>query len=114
MAHWTETSVGRVAMGEAEEPGWYMSEYVELAPGTEVYVTDRDHPAWDSAGLIKKAPRRGSGRTFVVGFDGASDLSLGIDQIAPTVEEWKKPEALARRRLHQMRVFLCHGSEDKA
>jgi hypothetical protein len=100
-------------MHGVEDSEWLILNYVEMKPGVRVYVTDRDNGNWDCEGVIVKAPLRGEGKnTFDVKFK-YSTSTLDYDQIEPTQEEQQKPEAQARRRLHQMTVFLCHASEDK-
>ena len=45
---------------------------------------------------------------------GLADITAVDRGGMPTSEERQKPEALERRKLHQLKVFLCHGSEDKS
>jgi flavin-dependent dehydrogenase len=39
--------------------------------------------------------------------------SAAVEQISPTAEEKDSEPARAWRRAHQLKVFLCHASEDK-
>jgi len=87
---------------------------VTLKPGVRVFVTDRNHGNWDYDGTIVAAIKVGETWHFDVEFlygDRSNTFSLDLDQIAPY--DTDTDEARQWKAARQMRVFLCHGSEDK-
>lgn len=89
---------------------------VTFKPGVQVLVTDRDHGNWDYDGTIVAARDHEGGWVFDVKFENGSVFTMDFQQIEPTFPN--TPEANEEARLwkasRQLRVFLCHGSEDKA
>jgi hypothetical protein len=83
-----------------------------------VFCTDRDTIHYDLTGVITSAVKHGNQWTFRVAFDrpdGKANPPRELDdmQIWPDQEEQDKEEAKQRRADEELRIFLCHGSEDK-
>jgi hypothetical protein len=82
---------------------------VELKPGVRVVCSDRDTPVYDEEGVIVEVQPNG---WYRVAF-GSYQPELSIDYLIPTDEFVNSEEATAWRRARQLKVFLCHASEDK-
>jgi TIR domain len=82
---------------------------VTMKPGTPVYVCDREDYNYDGGGTIVSVE---SGR-YIVQFGEARETrrEYSIDQIMPLDTDTE--EAREWRASRQLKVFLCHGSEDK-
>jgi len=96
------------------DPEYPKLDGVTLKPGIRVFVTDRDHGNWDYYGTILTAYSVGRSWHFDVEFPpGGKDrtFNLDLDQIAPY--DTDTDEAREWRAARQLKVFLCHGSEDK-
>jgi hypothetical protein len=82
---------------------------VTMKPGTPVYVCDRDDPNYDAGGTIVSVESGG----YIVQFGKSRNtrFSYSLDQIMPL--DTNTEEARQWRASRQLKVFLCHGSEDK-
>ena len=82
---------------------------VTMRPGTPVYICDRDDPNYDAAGTIVSVKFN----KYVVQFGKSRSTrrEYSIDQIMPS--DTDTAEARQWRASRQLKVFLCHGSEDK-
>jgi TIR domain len=80
-----------------------------MKPGTPVYVCDRDDPGYDAGGTIVSVQEG----TYTVQFGKSRSTRRGfsLDQIMPLDTDTE--EARQWRASRQLKVFLCHGSEDK-
>jgi hypothetical protein len=85
-------------------------EGVTMKPGVRVYCTDRDHGEWDYEGTIVAAARVGPRWQFEVKFEHSTS-TLWEDQIWPSDTDTE--EAREWKAARQLKVFICHGSEDK-
>jgi hypothetical protein len=83
---------------------------VVMKPGARVYIDDRDSPAYDDEGVIKEV----KGDRIKVSFEGAGKHWFDQYYVNPTREECESESARAWRAARALKVFLCHGSEDKA
>jgi hypothetical protein len=94
-------------------------EGVVMKPGVRVFIWDRDHPANDTEGTIVETRKLASGSwEFNVSIDGpAGHINppdwMHWDQIWPTSEEGESESAKEWRAARRLKVFLCHGKEDK-
>lgn len=90
---------------------------VVMKPGVRVFCCDREHIAYDQTGTITAVHKHGSAFDFDVTFDGPDgpmkgpDFTMGADDIWP--DDTNTEEAKLWRAQRTLRVFLCHGSEDK-
>lgn len=113
---WYSLIDGLVAVlshGDTMEPKYRELQGMTIKPGVRVLVTDRDNGCWDCEGtIVAYAPDSG---VFDVEFENGSVFKLDFEQFEPTYPN--TPEATAEcdawRAARQLRVFLCHGSEDK-
>jgi hypothetical protein len=96
-------------MGGEEKPKFWIIAGVELKPGVHVFCDDRDELFFDQEGVILSVLPQGG---YVVQF-GTATHELSEMQIWPTAEEQNSESARARRAVQGLRVFLCHGKEDK-
>lgn len=92
------------------EPKYLRYQDVLMRPGLQVYCTDRDHPNYDREGTIVAARGSGLHWEFDVKF-GPSTLTMSEDQIWPF--DTNTEEAREWRALCNLKVFICHRSEDK-
>jgi hypothetical protein len=88
---------------------------VTLKPGVRVLCTDRDHGNWDYEGTIVAVEPHQNRYVFQVKFENGGVFELDFSQIEPTFPNTAEAtaEAEAWKAARQLRVFLCHGSEDK-
>jgi hypothetical protein len=87
---------------------------VTMKPGTLVLVDDRDDPNYDRIGTIVSVKFSGSTPSvYTVQFGESKDTrrNYWIDQLMPGDTDTE--EARQWKAARQLRVFLCHGSEDK-
>jgi hypothetical protein len=82
---------------------------VTMRPGTLVYISDRDDPNYDAEGTIVSVELN----KYVVQFGESHSTrrEYSIDQIMPS--DTDTVEARQWKASRQLKVFLCHGSEDK-
>ena len=92
---------------------------VEMKPGIRVYIDDRDHPAWDFGGIITDV-RGGPGRwEFAISLDGPNGIRnpsdwMRADQVGLADTEARNSQSAREwRAVRRLKVFLCHGKEDK-
>jgi hypothetical protein len=104
------TSLRETARGAMVEQNYLRYQGVTMKPGVRVYCTDRDHGNWDCEGTIVTATKAGLHWEFEVQFD-KSTFTLSEDQIWPS--DTDTPEAREWKAARQLKVFICHGSEDK-
>ncbi len=105
-------------MNSTDKAKYLIIKGVEMKPGVRVFCDDRDTLYYDFTGVITSAVKHGNRWIFGVAFDspdGSLNAPSELDdmQIWPTEDEQNKEEAKQRRADEELRIFLCHGSEDK-
>jgi|SRR6476661_5154479 len=104
-------------MSEPEDEELPRYQGVVMRPGIRVFCDDRDHMAYDCEGTLVAVRRHGNSWEFDIAFDGPNGIvnepdTMRADQIWPS--DTNTEEARAWRAARQLKVFLCHGSEDKS
>jgi hypothetical protein len=84
-----------------------------MRPGVKVFCDDRDSPYWDCTGIIVAArPLNDREWEFDVVFDGVQPrkpAAMRDEQMWPDPDE----ERNAPPPPNALKVFICHGKEDK-